>query len=505
MNLNYIKKFKIIQIVHHLAKSRGEEVYLIGGAIRDLFRGRPLGKDFDFVTAGKVEDLAKAVAGETGGHVFPLDEPLGIWRLVLKKGKKKTELDFSSVQGRDIIEDLKQRDFTTNSIALNLAELFNTPSPSFLDPLDGLADLRQNILRANSEESLRQDPLRMLRAFRFVFTLGLKMDQATLKLIQKNKNLIHQSAHERIQTELFTGLEANQAGSFLRALYQSGLLWEILPEIQGWENCEQDSYHDFPLLEHAFRTVEALDFILEHLRDLYPAYETSLARFLSPKIEEGISRRALLKWAALVHDSGKPVTRTPESEGQTVRFLDHDQEGQRINELICQRLKLSRKSRRFISELTRHHMRILSLSRTPVVTPRAKYRFFRDLEKEGIAAVLLALADAFGSKEMVFHWPLEPELPGDLAKVKEVADELLRYYHENFSPKRHKDLLNGDEIMKILGLTPGREVGIILAQIREAETAGLVRTKKEALEFIKVGPALFKDQGNQPITPGRRS
>jgi hypothetical protein len=148
-------------------------------------------------------------------------------------------------------------------------------------------------------------------------------------------------------------------------------------------------------------------------------------------------------------------------------------------------MKLSRKSVRIISELTRQHMRIQSLAKTEEVTSRAKYRFFRDLGQEGIGAIFLALSDGLASKPVRLGRPLGQDLPADLRKLKEVAEELLRYYYEEFSPNTPRPLLDGKEIMEALGLPPGGEVGRLLDRLREAEIAGRVRTREEALEFLK--------------------
>jgi tRNA nucleotidyltransferase/poly(A) polymerase len=312
----------------------------------------------------------------------------------------------------------------------------------------------------------------------------LKVEENTSKMIQKHKKLILRSAWERIRSEFFAALNERKAGRFLRDLHQSGLLGEIFPEVQGWESFGQGIPHGFPLLIHAVRTVEVGEILFAHFEELYPSYVRPLEHHFSSIIEEGISREALFKFLAFFHDSGKPGTRSLSSDGQ-VRFLDHDQEGQRINLIIAQRMKLSRKSVRIISELTRQHMRILSLAKAEEVTPRAKYRFFRELGKEGIDAVFLALADGLASSRIDLGWPLVQELPGDLGKIRGVAEEFLRYYFEEFSRKPPRPLLDGREIMEAFKLPPGEGVGRLLDRLREAEMTGLVRTREGALEFLK--------------------
>lgn len=485
MKVKLLRESKILQTVHRLAQKRGQEVYLVGGAVRDLLRKRPVGKDLDFVTPGAIRGLAKDLATEMKGPAFSLNDSFGTWRVIIRKGKKKSEVDISPMQGASIFDDLRRRDFTVNSLAVDLREIFSSRPLVVIDPMQGVKDLRQRVLRVNSEESLRQDPLRMLRAYRLASTLRWKLEAHTLRMIERNKDLIRQAAGERIRRELFAALNEIKAGRFLRALHQAGLLKEIFPEIAGWEGLDQGNHHDFPLLEHAIRTVEAGEFIMAHFPDLYPAFARVLEHDFSNIVEEGITRGGLFKFVAFFHDSGKPGTISYQAEESGVRFLDHEQEGQRINAIIARRMKLSRKSLQIIYELTRQHMRLLSLSQTKEVTPRAKYRFFRDLGKEGVEAVFLALADRLAARRLSLRWPLAQDLPEDLRRIKEVAGELLRYYFEEFSRKPPKPLLDGREIMKVLGLPQSKEVGILLAQLREAEISGRVQTKQEALEFLK--------------------
>ena len=128
------------------------------GAVRDLLLGRPLGKDFDFAVLGDVEGLVKEVAREIGGHAFSLDEAFGTWRVILKKKKKKAELDFSVMQGKDIFEDLRQRDFTINSMAIHLKDIGRPGEACLIDPLNGLEDLRKRILRATRKNLSARTP-----------------------------------------------------------------------------------------------------------------------------------------------------------------------------------------------------------------------------------------------------------------------------------------------------------------------------------------------------------
>jgi poly(A) polymerase len=304
-------------------------------------------------------------------------------------------------------------------------------------------------------------------------------------MIRRNSSLIRKSAGERVRSELFASLHENQAAHFLRDLYQAGLLRELFPEIAEWEQLSQGPQYDFPLLEHAFRTVEAGEFILAHIRNFYPLYAQFLEQHFEEVLEEGISRKALFKFECFFHDSGKPHTRTQGPDPTAIRFLDHDQEGQKINTIIARRLKLSRKSIRILSEWTRQHMRIQSLAKTKSITPRAKYRFFRDLRQEGLDMVFLAIANALGSQRLALQINLFSDLPDGVRRIKAVGEEILHYYFEEYSPKAPGLLLNGKEIMKTLDLPQSPKVGRLLGLLREAEINGKIHSREEALEFIK--------------------
>jgi poly(A) polymerase len=485
VEIKLLKKSKILEVVRRLTQRRMEGVYLVGGAIRDLLLRRPLGKDFDFAIMGEVESLVKEVAQEIGGHAFSLDEIFGTWRVVLKKKKKRTELDFSALQGKDIIEDLRQRDFTVNSIAVNLQDLASPGAPCFIDPVDGLGDLKRRILRANSEESIRRDPLRMLRAFRFASTLQFSVEEETLKMIHRNRDLIRRSAGERIRTEFFMALGEEGAGSFLRKLHQAGLLGEIFPEVRGWDNLHLGTDRALSLLDHALRTVEAAEFIFTHLADLYPSGIDFLKSHFSQNEEEGIFRGALFKFTAFFHDSGKIAAASQDGGTEAPRFLDHDREGEKINTAIGRRLKLSRRSLRIISDLTRQHMRIQSLAKAQEVTGRAKYRLFQDLGREGIDLALLAFSNAMASSPSPFRWPFSPGMSEEVKKIKKITEVLLCYYFEEFTRRPGKPLLTGRHIMETLGIPQGEVVGLLLNKLREAEISGQVRTRGEALKFLK--------------------
>ncbi len=457
MEKKFLKESKILWAVNRLSQKLEVEVYLVGGAVRDFFLQKPLGNDFDFVVKERIEELAKELARVISGHAFLLDQDFGTWRVVKKTGDKKIDLDFSPLQGENIQADLKQRDFTINSMALLLQEIFSNKTPSLLDPLNGISDLQKKILRANSEVSLRRDPLRMLRAFRFAYTLGFKVEDDTLKMIQRNKKLILQSARERIRNEFFAGLNEGQADGFFQDLRQSGLLEEIFPEVKEAEG-----------LANALRLVKGGEVLFAHLEELFPACSGSLMQHFSRMIEDGVTRKALWKFIAFFGDLS-PGNDEAAYEG--------------IDLAIAQRMNLSRKAIRIITGLTRQNRYIRDLFQIKEWKSRVKARFFLDLEEEGVEVIFRAMAQALASPEINLLWPGHSS--EDFERMKGVAGELLSYYYGEFSLKPPNPLLDGREIIEALGILPGKEVGNLLVRLREAELTGLIGTREEALEFLK--------------------
>jgi poly(A) polymerase len=228
-----------------------------------------------------------------------------------------------------------------------------------------------------------------------------------------------------------------------------------------------------------------VEFILSHLQDLYSQEAAFLNNHFSQTEEEGITRTALFKFIAFFHDSGKTVAAPHGQGGLSARFPDHDQEGEKINTAVARRLKLSRRSIRIISDLTRQHMRVSSLAKAREVSARAKYRLFQDMGREGIDLAILSLANALASSSIQFRWPFPPGMPEELNKIKKIAEGLVGYYAGEFVHKGGKPLLDGKEVMELLGIGQGKKVGIFMQRLQEAEISGKVSTKEEALQFLK--------------------
>ncbi|MBI4746026.1 MAG: HD domain-containing protein [Deltaproteobacteria bacterium] len=194
---------------------------------------------------------------------------------------------------------------------------------------------------------------------------------------------------------------------------------------------------------------------------------------MAEEVEDYVTRRGLVKIAALLHDSGKLYTRTMQ-DGRG-RFLGHEEKGEAISADIAKRLKLSRRSEMILCGLTANHMRVLGLSKLRKATKRARYRFFRDADGYGLELLILSLADAMAT-------PVEGKRLEDL---KGLIGNLAEYYFEEFTAVPQRPLITGKDIMRLFGIPEGKKVGKLMEAVREAEALGKVSDTKEAIDYLK--------------------
>lgn len=457
-----------VRAAFNVSKQMRQNVYLVGGTVRDIMMKSELGNDYDFVVEGNVPDFAAAFAEKVGGSFFVLDEERHTSRVVSKKG---FQADFSALRG-PLEEDLKLRDFTINSMAIPVESVFEG-SLLVVDPLKGLKDIEDKILRESSPGSLEEDALRIMRGFRFASALGFSMDRNLIKHIREWSHLLDSVSKERVRTELFMILHMQGAYKVLRDMDDLGVLHILFPEMKEWKGFYQGGWHAYDLFDHSMKSVEAVDEILDRPGMYFPGYGAEIDEHMREEVEAYVTRRGLLKLASLLHDSGKFHTRV--MEGERGRFFGHEKVGEEISVKISRRFKLGRRSEMMVRGLTGKHMRVFALSKLERVTKRAKLRFFRDADGFGQDLLILSLADAMAT-------PVEGE---SLEEMKELIRRLLDYYFEEFVSVQPGPLLTGDDIMKIFMLPEGKKVGAMLEALREAEAMGEVSNKGEAIEFLK--------------------
>ena len=481
--------------------ARGVAAWLVGGAVRDLALGRAP-TDMDLAVEGDGLALARAYADAVGAAFVPLDDERLTGRVVLP-GPPPLTIDFATLRAPTIEGDLRLRDFTLNALALPLStqhSALSTLPDTLLDPTGGLADLRAGLLRACGPTSLTDDPLRVLRAGRLLATLGLRPAPELAEQLRAAMPGLDGVAAERLRDELLKLLDAPAAAPALRYLDACGALTRLIPELEPARDCAQPRVHFLPVLAHILETVAALDWILANVEhgpqraapsapealpvavrthpELSKAlpYREELAALMGERRSGGVRRRALLKLAALLHDNAKPQTKVSHPDG-SITFYGHQELGADIAAQILRRLRLSRTDAAYVVLVVREHMRPGQLRTSEVITARAVARLFRDMGDAGPDLLLHELADhlaAQGPNSSPAGWD---------AHLAFVEALLTSYY--SLPPERRVPLLDGRDLMAALGLAPGPLVGALLREIAEAQAAGELSTREEALALAR--------------------
>ena len=450
-----------------LADRAHAPAWLVGGALRDIVTGETPG-ELDLAVPSGALAWGRQLAERLGSTLVILDEARGVCRLA-----GPVQIDVADFRAPSLEADLGARDFTVNALAVPLRRLAEGGRAPITDPTGGLDDLVARRVRLCASGALADDPVRILRAARLALRPGWRLDAGIAPAARAAAPALAGMAAERVRDELGAMLEGPRAGAGLRLLDRLGALAVLLPESHAMRATAQPEPHRFDVWEHSLRAVEAADAVLEAAgADFTPDSLPDLGAHLADDLGDGLTRRATLKLAALLHDVAKPETRT-EAEGR-VRFIGHDVIGAARALAVAERLRLSRRAAAVVERLVRHHLRPMHLAQAGEITRRARHRFFRDLDTEWPDLLLLALADAAA-------------LRGDppLAVWGDERGQVLRALMSGAAAEQElaaaPPLLRGEDVMVAFALPPGPEVGRLLARAREAQALGLVATREEAL------------------------
>ena len=447
-----------------------EGVWVVGGAVRDAVLGRPV-LDADLAVEGDPAEAARAIAAGSRAPAFQLSGEFATWRVLLADGG---HLDLTALRGGGLEEDLRLRDFTVNALALPLAALDSPPR----DPTGGLGDLKQRVLRAASERSFEDDPLRILRAARLGAGLGFELDAATVALARSSSARAGEPAGERQFAELRLLVCGPDPVRGLRLLDELGGTAGVLPELAALHGVGQNPNHHLDVHGH---TVEVLSNLLAVEADLerYAGESAEgLRALLAEPLADELKRGDALRFAAILHDTGKPATRR--EQGGFVSFVGHDREGALIVREACRRLRTSRATSRHLEALTLHHLHLGFMAPHRPLGRRRLYEYLRLTDPVAADVTVLTIADrlsARGSGPTASTAMIEAHL--ELAR--EVLPAALAWHRDG--PPRPP--LPGDELAAALGIAPGPELGRLLGEIEAAVFAGEVGDRGSAIELAR--------------------
>ena len=433
------KRQEATRIVLQL-RSAGFEAYFVGGCVRDFVMG-VVPADYDIVTSALPDQVMAlfnrtvAIGAKFGvvaviveGHSFEV----ATFRSddVYVDGRRPSEVHFTCAK-----EDVFRRDFTVNGL------LMDPVTAEITDYVEGIADIGEKIIRTigDPDKRFQEDHLRMLRAIRFTANLNFNLDSFTQESIGRNVAQIQTISAERIQDELNKLLTRGGARRGMELLAQTGMLGEILPEVDAMPGVEQPPrFHpEGDVWQHTLIMLEILS------------------------EENKIAASPVLAWGVLLHDVGKPVSRTEDENG--VHFYGHAKHGGKIADEIMQRLKFSRAQREAVLNLILQHMDFMNVQK--MRTARLK-RFLRlpdfDLHLE------LHRLDCLASH-------------GKLDNYEFCRKQLESLTVEELHPPR---LLTGDDLID-LGFPPGKIIGDILRVVEDQQMEGIINSKDEAKIFVE--------------------
>jgi poly(A) polymerase len=457
--------------------------YLVGGVIRDVILERSTA-DIDITIEGDALEIARQVATSLGGKYVLLNETNRMGRVVLSHKEGWWEIDFSTLKG-SIKQDLAQRDFTIDAMAVDLSQLGKEHIDGMLiDPFHGWDDVQHGVIRIVTETAFESDPVRLLRAVRLAAELGFTIDKETETLIRNYAYLISGVAGERTREELLRLLAVPQARKFLPYLDDLGLITAVIPELIQEKGVEQPKEHFWNVFTHSLETVAAVDFLLRQGNLVYAGEEvlsvapwsTELVQHFASEVSHGSTRGVLLKLAALLHDVAKPQTRTIEADGR-MRFLGHAQDGAAMVVNILGRLRFSTREVKLVETMVRHHLRPMQMSQEGLPSRRAIYRYFRDTAEAGIDTLILSLADHLATRG--------PQL--ELVQWREhsqLVEYVINQYFQEEKLVKPPKLVDGHDLINIFGISPGPRMGELIEALCEAQATGELTTRGEALNYI---------------------
>lgn len=447
------EELKLFKTIGDAAATLNVSCYLIGGFVRDKLLGRPT-KDVDIVCTGDGIALAHAVAntfphkphvsffktfGTAQFRLHGLDvEFVGARKESYSSDSRKPQVEEGTIE-----DDQRRRDFTINALAISL----NSGNyGQLIDPFDGVADLKTSTIRTplDPDTTFSDDPLRMMRAIRFATQLGFEIVPEVFESISRNKGRLKIVSQERITDELNKIMAAAKPSVGLDLLFRSGLLREFFPQmtdLSGVEIVEGKGHKD-----NFYHTLQVIDNTADRSSDLW------------------------LRWAALLHDIGKPATKKYE-DGHGWTFHGHEVVGERMTPKIFRQLKLPQNEKmKYVAKLVALHLRPISLTKEDI-TDSAMRRLLFDAGDDLEDLMILCESDITSKNRLKVKRYLENfELVKQRLKEVEEKDKI-----RNWQPP-----VSGDDIMHIFGLGPSREVGILKTTIREAILDGIIPNEQDA-------------------------
>lgn len=447
----------IYKTIGEVADRMGIRAFAVGGVVRDYFLQRHC-TDIDVVCVGSGIALAQEVASTLDKNIkvavfrnfgtasFHYCHKCENWQIEFVGARRESYRHDSRkpiVEDGTLEDDQNRRDFTINAMAVGLN---NDSWGQLIDPFGGIADLNEGILRTPCDPDITfsDDPLRMMRAVRFASQLGFRIEDNTFNAIMRNASRIEIVSKERIATELNKIMLSPTPSIGLKLMQLSGLMPLVLPEVSKLKGVETVNHHSHK--DNFYHTLQVLDQVSSQSKNIW------------------------LRWAALLHDIGKPATkRYDEKNGWT--FHGHEVKGSKMVKKIFSNLRMPLDAKmKYVEKLVLLHLRPIILSED-IVTDSAVRRLLFDAGDDIDDLMLLCEADITSkNEEKVRRYLKNFQIVRQKLVELEEKDRI-----RNFQPP-----VSGEDIMKTFNLPPCREVGLIKDYIKDSILDGIIPNEREA-------------------------
>jgi len=471
------------------------QTYIVGGAIRNWFLKKEI-YDIDIIVVAEKNDFINIIKKISKKfNIFPLDRERGIYRINISK---ELTIDISMIS--DLDSDLISRDFTINSLAVDIKKTkvkivrntfkININKKDLIDRLSGIKDIDRRIIRANSEKSFKDDPLRLLRAYRFFATLDFDIDKDTLNFIGKNKSLIHLSSPERIREELLKIFETDNTEKTFKKMSENEFLFELFPVLKMQMSCAEVYYGKGGVLKHTFNVLKRLDILYQN-----PKKYLNISKKLLVQME---NEKGLIKLAGLLHDVAKP--HKAKFIKDRLRFFGHEEYGGILSEKILKNYKFSNTEIKYIKIIISNHLRVGNIAHNNIITTRAILRIFYDLKEYTLGLLILSWADhssyisekklkTLSKKIKEKPFEIKNKLPktGSKKTVRflQVVNMILKNYSKFNKESDIKPIIDGNTIMKTLNIGASPAIGKIIKKLINLQLEKKLKNEKDAINYIK--------------------
>lgn len=451
------------EILNKIKENFTNEIYLVGGSVRDYLMGIE-SHDRDIIVMDEdAKNFSLKLQKLFDATFVPLDEENKIYRLVMSD--KINYIDITNPVGGTIEKDLMRRDLTINAIAVNIN------SGEVVDISGGVTDIKNKCIHCVNEQNFVDDPLRLLRVYRFQSLYNFSIAPETLSAICKYVELIKKPAFERINYEVLRLFSGRYAHVALENMNKTWLLEEIFPFVKELKQVPPNSHHHLDLLHHSIETVKQIQEIYDNVQD-------EVKEHLDKVDFGGFSRLAHLKFAGFIHDIGKFSTWTIE-EGGRHRFIGHDDVGSKLAGTMLKKMHFSNKQVDYLTKMIKFHIYPSQLMSSPQITEKIMMRFVRKMDANSIDNIILAMADRLSARG--------PEITDEVVEHNiNLLTTLMKFYldvRETLKPL--PIFLTGNDVMEILNIKPSPKLGKIMNSLHEAQLNGDVQTREQAVEFVQ--------------------